>query len=278
MLAEQPGPVEDRVVDDREGRQRQDADHRADLDRHDRSRPAAAAGRSRSRPPRPRAPCSSIASAMREKCSRNLTMRSVAGLGRPVEQRRDRRHREGVRRHPPRRVGLLEHVAVREVRPVDRADVVEAEEAALEHVRAVGVEPVHPPGEVDEQLVEDAAQKCHVGAAVDHEHLQCSPRLHRRVDVVEGPLVRGERAVRMLEPLAAEERQLVLRECRVDVGERDAVKRHVPRGEPRVLPRIGHRHDVERLEVDPVACSCRRGATPGAGAGSGRRASQRLTS
>ena len=60
------------------------------------------------------------------------------------------------------------------------------------------------------------------------------------------------RAVRVLEPLAAEQGQLVLRERRVDVGERDAVERHVPRREPGVLPRVGHRHDVERLEVPPA--------------------------
>ena len=89
-------------------------------------------------------------------------------------------------------------------------------------------------------------------AAVDREHLQRRPRLHRRVDVVERPLVGGEGAVRVLEPLAAEQRQLVLRERRVDVGECDAVERHVPRREPRVLPRVGHRHDVERLEVEPA--------------------------
>ena len=41
-------------------------------------------------------------------------------------------------------------------RPVERADVVEAEEAALEHVVALGVLAVHPPGEVEQQLVEDA--------------------------------------------------------------------------------------------------------------------------
>ena len=87
--------------------------------------------------------------------------------------------------------------------------------------------------------------------AVDREDLQRRPGLDRRVDVVERPFVRGQRAVRMLEPLAAEQRQLVLRECRIDMRERDAVEREIPRREPRVLPRVGHRHDVEGVECLP---------------------------
>ena len=107
--------------------------------------------------------------------------------------------------------------------------------------------------------------------AVDREHLERRPRLHRRVDVVERPLVRGERAVRVLEPLAAEQDQLVLREGRVDVRERDAVEGEVPRGEPRVLPLVRHRHDVEGVERAPARRCGRRAATRAAAAGSGRR-------
>ena len=169
-----------------------------------------------------------------------------------VEDPRDRRHRQRVEAHPARPVRLLEHPARREVRAVDRPDVVEAEEPALEDVRAVGVLAVHPPGEVDEQLVEDAAQERDVAAAVDREHLERRPGLHRRVHVVERPLVGGERPVRVLEPLAAEQDQLVLRERRVDAGERDAVEGEIPRGEPRVLPLVRHRHDVERVEGPPA--------------------------
>ena len=46
---------------------------------------------------------------------------------------------------------------------VDDGDVVEAEEAALEDVVALAVHPVHPPGEVDEQLVEAALEEGPVG-------------------------------------------------------------------------------------------------------------------
>src|SRR3954447_9525815 len=56
----------------------------------------------------------------------------------------------------------------------------------------------------------------------------------------------------MLEPLATQEQQLVLREGGIDVRERDGVERKVPGSEPRVLPRVRHRQDVGRLEVTPV--------------------------
>ena len=50
-------------------------------------------------------------------------------------------------------------------RAVERADVVEAEEAALEDVVALGVLAVHPPGEVEEQLVEDALEEVEVASS-----------------------------------------------------------------------------------------------------------------
>jgi hypothetical protein len=82
---------------------------------------------------------------------------------------------------------------------------------------------------------------------------QRGPRLHRRIDVAEVPFVRGQCAVGMLEPFPAQQAELVLGECRVDVGQGDALKRQIPCREPRVLPGVGHRHDVERLEVAPAA-------------------------
>jgi hypothetical protein len=55
----------------------------------------------------------------------------------------------------------------------------------------------------------------------------------------------------VLEPLPAHDEELVLGEGRVDMGERDRVERQVPRGEPRVLPLVGHREDVGGVEVAP---------------------------
>ena len=62
--------------------------------------------------------------------------------------------------------------ADREVGAVDRPDVVQAEEPALEHVAALLVLQVDPPREVDQQLVEYPAQEVEVPAAVDGEDLQ----------------------------------------------------------------------------------------------------------
>jgi len=48
---------------------------------------------------------------------------------------------------------------------IEEADVVQPEEAALEEVAALAVLPVDPPGEVEEQLVEDPLQEGVVLAA-----------------------------------------------------------------------------------------------------------------
>jgi hypothetical protein len=42
---------------------------------------------------------------------------------------------------------------------------------------------VDPPREVQEELVEHALEEVDVAGAVDGEHLERGPRLHRRVDV-----------------------------------------------------------------------------------------------
>ena len=162
-----------------------------------------------------------------------------------------RGHADRVEGHPAGGVGLLQGAAGRQVRAVDRADVVQAEESALEHVAAARVLPVDPPGEVDQQLVEQPAEEVHVAALIDREHLERGPRLHRRVDVAEVPFVGRERPVRVLEPFPAQQDELVLGEGRIQVRERHAVKAQVPGGEPGVLPLVGHRHDVEGVEVAP---------------------------
>ncbi len=168
------------------------------------------------------------------------------------ERDRDLEHVEAVTRHPCRAVALLEELSGRHRRrAIDGSDVVEPEEAALEDVVVRLVLAVHPPREIDEQLVEHAFQEAVVPVAVDAEHLVGGPRVHRGVRVAERPLVRRELPVRMLVPLAQEQEQLALGEVRVDLGERDAVEREIPRGEPGVLPRVGHREHVEAVEVSP---------------------------
>ena len=78
---------------------------------------------------------------------------------------RDAHQVQAVHRHPARAVGLVDVPAGRQRRAaVEDADVVEAEEAALEDVAALGVLAVHPPGEVEHQLVEDALEEREVAA------------------------------------------------------------------------------------------------------------------
>ena len=267
--------IEHVLVDDRDREQRQDARRSsAPCTGHD-APSAGASGRRRSRPPRPRGPARSSASEMSAKCSRNLIARSCVGSAAAVQDRRDRRHAERVQRHPAGAVGLLERAARGQVRAVDRADVVEPEEAALEQVRAVGVLAVDPPGEVDEQLVEDARRKpksrppsiantssaahaCTGGltSSNDHSYAGSAPFgcwNHSRQSRISWYFANAG----------------------IDVRERDAVEREVPRREPRVLPLVGHRHDVEGVEGPPARGCGRRAATPAAAAAVGSPSSQR---
>ena len=170
---------------------------------------------------------------------------------------RDRQHVETEHPDPRGGVGLLEVPAGRERgRPVEHADVVEAEEAALEDVLPLGVLAVHPPGEVEQQLLEDPLEEPSVGDAsdplLDLVDAPGRPGVDRWVDVAEGPLVGGDLAVRVHVPLAEEEDQLLLREVRVDQRQRDRVKREVPGRVPRILPLVRHRDDVVVVEVGPL--------------------------
>ena len=69
----------------------------------------------------------------------------------------DREHVQAKHPHPARAVGLLEISAGGQRRaPVEDADVVQPEKSALEDIAAFGIFAIHPPGEVEHQLVEDA--------------------------------------------------------------------------------------------------------------------------
>jgi hypothetical protein len=82
----------------------------------------------------------------------------------------DSRACSGVERHPGGAVGLVEVPAGRQRRAaIEHADVVEAEKAALEHVRAEAIFPIHPPGEIQQQFVEQFAH------SIDHGWSEISP-------------------------------------------------------------------------------------------------------
>src|SRR5439155_12187838 len=82
------------------------------------------------------------------------------------ELERHRQHRGAVEGHPGSAVGLLEVAAGRQrLRAVEDSDVVEAEEAAGEEVLAFSVLAVHPPREVEQQLLEGAGKEAPVALA-----------------------------------------------------------------------------------------------------------------
>ena len=58
------------------------------------------------------------------------------------------------------------------LRAIEHADVVEAQKAALENVPSFRVLAIHPPGEIQQQLVKHALEKFAVGFA-----LGCAPSI-----------------------------------------------------------------------------------------------------
>ncbi len=136
----------------------------------------------------------------------------------------DGQHVEAVHGHPARAVRLLEAPAGGQGRrAVEDADVVEAQEAALEDVLALGVLAVHPPREVQQELVEDLLEEGPVAraaaAALDLVDAQGRPGVHGRIDVAQRPLVGGDLPVGVHVPLAQEQEELRLGEVRIDEGQ-----------------------------------------------------------
>ena len=199
-----------------------------------------------------------MASAMCRKCSKNLVAMSSYTWLCCAELECDAHEVERIHRHPARAVRLIDVTAGRQrCAAIEDADVVETEEAALEDVAALGVLAIHPPGEVQQQLVEHALEELQVAfvaalLAIDLEHAPGCPRMHRRIHVAERPLVGGHLAVRMHVPLAREQHELLLGELGVDERERDRVEREIPRRVPRVFPLVGHRDDVGVVEMRPL--------------------------
>ena len=174
---------------------------------------------------------------------------------------RDEQHRAAEERHPRRAVGLLEMPTGRQrLGPIEDPDVVETEEPAAEQVVAFGVLAIHPPREVDQQLVERALEELAIAmpARSGHAvHAIARPRVHGRIHVVERELVGGQLAVGVHVPLAQQQEHLTLRELGIDLRERHDVKREIPRREPGVLPLVGNGHDVARVNVPPVRVPAR---------------------
>ena len=144
-------------------------------------RRVAAARRRRTRPRSshsgmPMPPRLFSAAAMNRKCSKNLVATSSYAVVLARQLEGDGQHVQAEHAHPGGAVGLLEVAAGRQRRAaVEDADVVQPEEAALEDVAAVGVLAVDPPGEVEQQLVEDAFEEATVGDAGGSGGRSCRP-------------------------------------------------------------------------------------------------------
>ena len=169
---------------------------------------------------------------------------------------RDREHRAAVESHPRGAVRLLEDGAAgKRFRAVEEADIVEAEEAAGEEMFAGEILAVHPPGEVEQQLLKSALQEEQITLSIappDLVNAPAGPGMHRWIHVGEIPLVGGDLAVRVHVPFAEKEQQLLLRKLRIDPRHRDHVEGEIPRGVPGVLPFIRHRNHVAVVKVFPV--------------------------
>ena len=172
---------------------------------------------------------------------------------------RDAHEIQGIHRHPAGAIRLIDMPAGRQLAAaVEDPDVVEPEEATLEHVAALRILAVDPPGEVQHQLVEHALQECQVALApallaVDLEHAPRGPGMHRWIDVPEGPLVSGYLPVRVHVPLARQEHELLLGKFCVEIRERNAVEGEVPGCVPGVFPFVRHRDDVGIVQMLPLA-------------------------
>ena len=101
---------------------------------------------------------------------------------------------ERVHRHPARAVRLLDVAAGRErSAAVKYSDIVEPQESTLEDVHALRIFAVHPPGEVQHQLVKHFFEKANVANAApllfDLVDAPCRPGMHRRIHVAKGPFI-----------------------------------------------------------------------------------------
>ena len=75
---------------------------------------------------------------------------------------------------------------------IEDADVIEAEKAALEHVYAFGVFSVYPPGEIEQEFLENALEKSTVAFAAsllfNFVDAPRSPGVNRRIHITEAPI------------------------------------------------------------------------------------------
>src|SRR5437899_13017951 len=136
------------------------------------------------------------------------------------EFQRHGKHGEAIKSHPRSAVRLLQKSTGRQrFRAVENADVIEPEETAGEKIVAFCVFAVHPPGEVEQQLLECAFEKSAITLAARTSHLVNAPRrpgVNRRIHVTKRKFVSRDLSVRVHVPFAQKQIELLLREVRID--------------------------------------------------------------
>ncbi len=170
---------------------------------------------------------------------------------------RDRQQVECVHRHPTGSVRLLDVATGRQrSAAIEDSYVVQAQETALEDVHALRILAVHPPSEVQHQLVEDTLQECAIAFAfallVDFVDAPRGPRMYRRINVAECPFIRRNLSAGVHVPLSQHQRELFFGEVRIDQCQWNAVKCQVPRGVPGILPLVRHGDDVRVVQMSPL--------------------------
>src|SRR5450631_2678036 len=156
------------------------------------------------------------------------------------ELERHRKHVHAVERHPGGAVRLLQRGAVRQrLGAIEHADIVESEKPSGKDVVAVAVLAIYPPGKVKQEFLKGALEKSAIRLRIRLRqtiHAPHRPRVHRRVHVGKGKLVRRQLAVSVHVPLTQEEHELTLGKTRIDLAETYAVERGVPRAEVGKFP------------------------------------------
>ena len=169
---------------------------------------------------------------------------------------RNCQHVQAIHAHPARAVRLLEVASGGQGRrTVKDTDVIEPEKPALKDIRAVGIFAVHPPGEVQQQLMKHSFQESAIGdaahAPLDFVDAPSGPRVHRWIHIAKGPFISGQLPVRVHVPFAQQQDKLFFCEIRVNQRQWNAVKRQVPCRVPWILPLVWHGDDVLIIKVRP---------------------------
>ena len=171
----------------------------------------------------------------------------------------DRKHGQTIERHPGSPVSLLKLSSCRHwPGAVKHTDVIQTEEATGEQMLPVNVLTVHPPREIDEQLLKHTCEELPITTTAWSGHLidtPAGPGMNRRVHVRKSEFVCRNLPVGMHVPFTKHQDQLRLGKFRVNLCHRNHMKGKVPCRVPWIFPFVGHRDDVSIEQVHPISIS-----------------------